>query len=99
MASYAGPVFSSPVDFNAIGSGLQLFADGGIATAPTLGIFGEAGPEALIPLDRMGSVSGGGNTYNINVSTGVGDPRQIGEQVVSYIKRFEAASGPVFARA
>jgi hypothetical protein len=44
----------------------------------------------------MGS---GGNTYNINVTTGVGDPRQIGEQVVSYIKRFEAASGPVFARA
>ena len=76
--------------------GAVPFAEGGIVTRPTLGVFGEAGPEAVIPLDRMGS---GGNTYNINVSTGVGDPRQIGEQVVSYIKRFEAASGPVFARA
>jgi hypothetical protein len=98
MAGYSGPVFTSPVDFSSFGAGVQMFADGGIATSPTLGIFGEAGPEALIPLDRMGSVSGG-NTYNFNISTGVGDPRQIGEQVVSYIKRFEAASGPVFARA
>ena len=96
MAAYTGPTFTAPVDFNAFGAGVQLFADGGIVTRPTLGVFGEAGPEAVIPLDRMGS---GGNTYNINVSTGVGDPRQIGEQVVSYIKRFEAASGPVFARA
>jgi hypothetical protein len=41
-------------------------------------------------------VSGGGNvnTYNINVSAGVGDPRQIGQQVVEYIKRFEASNGP-----
>jgi hypothetical protein len=45
------------------------------------------------------SAASGGNTYQITVQTGVGDPRQIGEQVVSYIKRFEAASGPVFARA
>ena len=41
----------------------------------------------------------GGNTYNLNVSTGVGDPRQIGEQIVTYIKRFEQASGQVFASA
>jgi len=29
------------------------FADGGIAMRPTFGVFGEAGPEALIPLDRL----------------------------------------------
>jgi len=28
-------------------------ADGGIATKPTMGIFGEAGPEALIPLNKI----------------------------------------------
>jgi hypothetical protein len=28
-------------------------AEGGIATKPTMGIFGEAGPEALIPLDKL----------------------------------------------
>lgn len=32
---------------------IPQFAEGGIATKPTLGIFGERGPEALIPLDRM----------------------------------------------
>ena len=50
-------------------------------------------------LKNGAAIGGGGNTYQITVQTGVGDPRQIGEQVVSYIKRFEAASGPVFARA
>jgi hypothetical protein len=104
MASYSGPTFSpdNPLDLSRIGEGVVIglpgFAEGGIATRPTPGIFGEAGTEALIPLDRMGDF-GGGNTYQITVQTGVGDPRQIGEQVVSYIKRFEAASGPVFARA
>jgi hypothetical protein len=37
--------------------------------------------------------------YNINVSAGVGDPRQIGQQVVEYIKRYESANGKVFAAA
>jgi phage-related minor tail protein len=78
--------------------GIRLFADGGIATRPTPGIFGEAGPEALIPLDRMGDF-GGGNTYNINVNAGVGDPRAIGKSVVEAITLFERSSGPVFARA
>jgi hypothetical protein len=31
----------------------RLFARGGIATRPTLGIFGEAGPEAILPLSKM----------------------------------------------
>ena len=30
------------------------FAEGGIVTKPTLGVFGEAGPEALIPLNKLG---------------------------------------------
>jgi hypothetical protein len=41
----------------------------------------------------------GGNSYSITVQAGVGDPRMIGQQVVEYIKRFEQASGPVFAAA
>ncbi|MDP6583603.1 MAG: hypothetical protein QF535_03025, partial [Anaerolineales bacterium] len=46
-------------------------AEGGIATRPTPGIFGEAGPEALIPLDKlsqvMGSMGGGGSNVEINI--------------------------------
>ena len=59
----------------------------------------EAGqPEAIIPLDRLGKM-GGGSTYNITVQAGVGDPQVIGQQIVAYIKRYEKASGPVFAGA
>jgi len=32
------------------------FAEGGIVTRPTLGIFGEAGPEAIIPLDQLRAI-------------------------------------------
>ena len=73
------------------------FAEGGIVTEPTLGLVGEAGPEAIIPLDRMGKM--GGATYNINVTAGVGDPAAIGQQIVTYIKKFERSGGPVFASA
>jgi len=34
------------------------FAEGGIVTKPTLGVFGEAGPEAVVPLDKMGQMGG-----------------------------------------
>lgn len=34
------------------------FADGGIVTRPTLGLVGEAGPEAIIPLSQMGRMGG-----------------------------------------
>lgn len=33
--------------------GLPKFAEGGVATQATVGIFGEKGPEAIIPLDRL----------------------------------------------
>jgi hypothetical protein len=38
------------------------FAEGGIVTRPTLGLFGEAGPEAVIPLSKM---NGMGGTVNV----------------------------------
>ena len=48
-------------------AGVSRFATGGVVTSPTLGVFGEAGPEAVIPLDQLGSMvsnnsnSSGGN--------------------------------------
>lgn len=35
---------------------LPAFANGGLVTSPTLGMFGEAGPEALIPKKRLDSL-------------------------------------------
>ena len=37
--------------------GIPFFADGGIVTRPTLGVIGEAGPEAVIPLNQLGRAS------------------------------------------
>jgi len=80
------------------------FANGGIVTAPTFAMIGEAGPEAVIPLgssSAAGYLGGGsnGSTYNINVSAGVGDPRQIGQSIVEYISKFEKANGNIYAKA
>lgn len=38
------------------------FAEGGIVKGPMMGLVGEAGPEAIIPLDQLGSIMGGGET-------------------------------------
>jgi phage-related protein len=78
---------------------LKPMAIGGIVTGPTAALIGEAGPEAVIPLDRFGDF-GGGPTYNITVNAGVGtNGADVGREVVAAIKRFERTSGPVFARA
>jgi hypothetical protein len=91
-AGYANPAFAD----------IPRMASGGIVMPSRGGSIvnvAEAGqPEAIIPLDRLGKI-GGGATYNINVQAGVGDPQVIGQQIVAYIKRYEKASGPVFAGA
>jgi SLT domain-containing protein len=65
------------------GKGIEIaqipaLAQGGIVQSATLALIGEAGPEAVIPLDRMGSMDGG---VNITIQTGVGDPVAIGREV------------------
>lgn len=72
------------------------FAMGGIVTRPTLGLIGEAGPEAVIPLDRLGGMGG----ITINVQAGlVSTPDQIGQQIIEAIQNAQRRSGPVFAAA
>ena len=44
---------------------IPYLAKGGIVTSPTLAMIGEAGPEAVIPLNKAGGM---GNTYNITVN-------------------------------
>jgi phage-related protein len=74
---------------------IPAMAKGGIVMGPTTALIGEAGPEAVIPLSRLG---GGGSTYNITINANVADAR-LGEIVVNSIKRYERNSGPVFAKA
>ena len=50
-------------------NGMPKMATGGIVTSPTAALIGEAGPEAVIPLNRMGTM--GGSTVNIVVNGSV----------------------------
>jgi phage-related protein len=70
-------------------------ADGGLVTRPVSALIGEAGPEAVIPLDKMGQM---GATYNITVNAGMGtNGPELGEAIVRAIRKYERVSGPVFA--
>jgi hypothetical protein len=63
---------------------IPMLANGGIVTGPTLAMIGEAGPEAVIPLDRMGQM-GGGNNVTINVNGG--DPNAVVQALRTYMRQ------------
>jgi len=71
--------------------GVPRMAEGGIVTAPTLALIGEAGPEAVVPLDRMNT--GGGVT--INVTGGLATSAEIGESVVNALRAYSRSAGPL----
>jgi hypothetical protein len=76
---------------------IPMLANGGIVSSPTLALIGERGPEAVIPLDRMGSMGGG---MNITVQAGlVSTPDQMGQLIIESIQRAQRRSGQVFAAA
>jgi hypothetical protein len=83
-------------------TGPQARAEGGPVIAGRSYVVGEVGPELFTP-STSGNITPnsamGGNTYQITVQAGVGDPRAIGQQIVEYVKKFEKANGPVFAAA
>jgi predicted ThiF/HesA family dinucleotide-utilizing enzyme len=60
----------------------EAMASGGIVTSPTFALIGEAGPEAVIPLDKMGSM-GGGVTINVNG----GDPNAVVDALRTYMRQ------------
>lgn len=71
--------------------GLPRMAEGGIVSSPTLALIGEAGPEAVVPLDRM--QNGGGIT--INVTGGLSTSAEIGESVVNALRAYSRSAGPL----
>jgi TP901 family phage tail tape measure protein len=70
---------------------IPTLAAGGIVTGPTLALVGEAGPEAIIPLDRAGGGMGGA-PMTVNVYLPVGSD---GDAVVRALQEYEARNGPV----
>jgi hypothetical protein len=73
--------------------GVTAFASGGIVTRPTLGLVGEAGAEAIIPLNNLGGL---GTTINIEVNAGLGtDGSAVGDAIVDALKRYQRRNGSV----
>ena len=78
---------------------IPMLADGGIITGgATLAVVGEAGPEAVIPLDRLGDLTGGAITITVNAGL-VSTPDQIGQEIIQAIQKAQRRSGVVFAPA
>jgi hypothetical protein len=62
---------------------IPALADGGVVTGPTLALIGEAGPEAVVPLDRMGSMGGG----DVNIYVQGADPNAVVDALRTYMFR------------
>lgn len=62
---------------------IPMLAEGGIVTGPTLAMIGEAGPEAVIPLDRAGGIGG----TNVTIHVNGGDPNAVVSALRTYMRQ------------
>ena len=62
-----------------------MLAQGGLVMSPTLALSGEAGPEAVVPLDRMNDFGGGGGNVTIHVNGG--DPNAVVDALRKYYRQ------------
>jgi phage-related protein len=70
------------------GVGIPFMADGGIVTGPTTAVIGEAGPEAVIPLDQLGRMGG----MNVTVNMPAGSD---GNDVVQALQEYGRQNGSI----
>lgn len=66
---------------------MPRFAKGGVVMGSTVGLIGEAGPEAIIPLDKLASMGYGGGGVSVVVNTVAGNPIEIERIVLDAISR------------
>jgi hypothetical protein len=66
-----------------------LMASGGVVTKATTITAGEAGPEAIIPLDRLDQFGMGNNNGGITINVNGGDPQAI----VDALRRYQRQNG------
>jgi hypothetical protein len=75
--------FAVDVDF--MMSGIPALAAGGVVTSPTVALIGEAGPEAVVPLNKMGQMG------NVTINVSGGDP----QAVVDALRRYMYQNGTI----
>jgi hypothetical protein len=67
---------------------IPMLAEGGIVTGPTLAMIGEGrGPEAVIPLNRMGEFGMGGGKTEVNINVQGADPNAVVDALRTYMFR------------
>jgi hypothetical protein len=71
---------------------IPMLASGGIVTSATLAMIGEAGPEAVIPLDRLNNLGG---TMRIRLDLGADEVHQLerGRRISLDLNAWQAAGG------
>jgi hypothetical protein len=84
---------ASPTQFSS--GGVRRMAEGGIVTRATRAIVGEAGPEAVIPLDQLGF---GRSQQSVNVTINVqasplSSPADVGAAVVDALQAWSRRNG------
>lgn len=76
------------INFGDVPDVIPQLAEGGIVTKPTLAIIGEAGPEAVVPLNKAGGM--GTTTININMPAGAS-----GDDVVAALEDYVRRNGSI----
>jgi hypothetical protein len=64
-----------------------LMAEGGVVRRATTITAGEAGPEAIIPLDRMSEFGFGGGGANVTINVNGGDPQSVVNALRTYMRQ------------
>ena len=77
------------------GINIPKMAEGGIVNSPTLALIGEAGPEAVVPLNKM---RGMGGNITINISGGLGTSTDIANAVYDNLRFYNQNVGPLRIR-
>jgi hypothetical protein len=72
---------------------LPKLAEGGIVNSATVAMIGEAGPEAVIPLSKMGSM--GGTYVTVNISGSVTTERDLVDAITQGIYNNQASGIPI----
>ena len=98
--TYLGPdVYQSTLTGQALVNKLNkndafaTMAEGGIVNSATMALIGEAGPEAVIPLNRMGSM--GGTYVTVNISGSVTTERDLVDAITQGIYNNQASGIPI----
>jgi hypothetical protein len=65
---------------------IPMLANGGIVNKATLALIGESGPEAVVPLNRMGEFGMGGGG-NVTIHVNGGDPQAVVDALRTYMFR------------